>query len=600
MVNIALPVSRVIEVDIVLDPALAQAPAFNSLLVLGTSTVIDTVERIREYGSLTEVGADFGGAAEEYLAAVRWFGQKPQPTSLQIGRWCKTAASGQLIGGGVTATNQLMATWNAINNGAALVYVDGVPYALTGLNFAAAVSMPGVAGIIQTALTALIANSTVVWSTTYDQFVVTSPSTGASSSVSVFSDPTAIGNITFAAQPAANATVTIGGTVVTFVAGAPVGSQVQIGASLAATLTALATFLNSSQDVNIVKASYSSSATKLYIVYQTPGAGGNAFTIAASVAVPSGATLAGGTGTTIAEIAALTQVLGAYSAPGVAAETALAAVELLDNEFSTAWYGLVIPSASSADDLAVAAYVDGVVGHFYGVTTMDPNVPIPTSTTDIAYLMQQQGNNHAMVQYSSTDPYAVVSALARILTTNWTGSATAITLKFKQEPGVVPEQLSVSQANAIEAKNCNVFVAYNNATTILEQGICPSGQFVDTVIGADWFGAFIQTNLYNVLYGSTTKIPQTDAGNHVLATSIESSCDQAVQNGLLGPGTWTATGFGQLQTDDYLPKGYYVYAPPIASQAPSDRSARKSVPFQVAAKLAGAIHSADVILNVNS
>jgi len=171
---------------------------------------------------------------------------------------------------------------------------------------------------------------------------------------------------------------------------------------------------------------------------------------------------------------------------------------------------------------------------------------------------------------------------------------------YKTEPGVTPEQLTLTQVNALEANNGNVFVAYNNGTAILETGICPSGQFIDTIIGVDWLVSFIQTNLFNVLYGSTTKIPQTDAGNAILAASIESSCAQAVANGLLGPGVWNASGFGQLKTGDTLPKGFYVYAPPIALQAPADRAARKSVAFQIAAKLAGAINTASVVINVNN
>jgi phage tail sheath gpL-like len=104
----------------------------------------------------------------------------------------------------------------------------------------------------------------------------------------------ATGNVLFAANPIASATVTIGGTVVTFVASGPTGSQVLIGASLAATLTNLKTFLNASADTNIVKATYDVSGTRLFVTFKTPGVTGNAFTLAASLATVSGATLTGG------------------------------------------------------------------------------------------------------------------------------------------------------------------------------------------------------------------------------------------------------------------------------------------------------------------
>lgn len=595
-----LPISRIAAVSLVLSQPPAQAQNFNSCLILGTSTVIDVVSRIREFSSSSDVAASFGSDADETKASQRWFGQSPQPTSIQIGRWAQTDSSGQAIGGVVSAANQLITAWQAVGNGAMEVSIDGVPYSITGLDFSTVANLNAVAGIIQTALQgAGAAGATVTWNLPTSNFIITSGTTGVASTVSLVSGPHASGNITFAANPANNDTVTIGGTAVTFKAAGPVvGNQVLIGASLSATLVALTNFLNNSQDVNISKADYTSTPTKLYVVYATPGAGGNAFTIAASVAVPSGATLAGGAGTDISAMLSLAAA-PAYVANGIAAETALTAVQLLDDQFSNSWYGLVIPAASDADHLVVGAFIDTTVTpHFYGLTSSDPGILSSTSQTDIAFLLKEQGSN-CMVQYSSTDPFAVVSALARILTTDWSGSNTAITLKFKTEPGVVAENLSISQANILEGKNCNVFVEYTNGVAILEQGICSSGQYVDAIIGSDWFATFMQTSIFNILQQSSTKIPQTDAGNHVLATVIQSVCAQALANGLVGPGTWNQPGFGQLNEGDFLENGFYVFQPPISSQSTADRAARKSVAFQVAAIYAGAIHSASVAINVS-
>ncbi len=74
--------------------------------------------------------------------------------------------------------------------------------------------------------------------------------------------------------------------------------------------------------------------------------------------------------------------------------------------------------------------------------------------------------------------------------------------------------------------------------------------------------------------------------------------DQSVTNGLVAPGVWNGGDIGQLAAGDTLTKGYYVYAAPIADQAQSDREARKAPLIQVACKLAGAVHYADVQINV--
>lgn len=112
----------------------------------------------------------------------------------------------------------------------------------------------------------------------------------------------ATGSITFSAQPSVSSTITINGTVFTFVASGAVGNQSNIGANLAATLTALAGVLTANGTVGGAFATYAASATVLSITRGVLGSAGNAFTLAASTApasngTPSAATLTGGTNT---------------------------------------------------------------------------------------------------------------------------------------------------------------------------------------------------------------------------------------------------------------------------------------------------------------
>ena len=108
----------------------------------------------------------------------------------------------------------------------------------------------------------------------------------------------ASGSILFTQNPVANTTVTLGSTVVTFVTSGATGNQVNIGATLQATLQNLALFLNGSTDVNLSAARYSTSlaTTTLNITYKTAGTLGNTFTVATNVsgATVSASTLANG------------------------------------------------------------------------------------------------------------------------------------------------------------------------------------------------------------------------------------------------------------------------------------------------------------------
>lgn len=140
----------------------------------------------------------------------------------------------------------------------------------------------------------------------------------------------ATGSIIVASLPTAGDTVTIGGTVVTFVAVNPVGNQVAIGATTAATAAALAALLIGSTDVNLVKFSYSVAGSTVTTTAVAAGTGGNALTLATNDATAftvSGATLTGGVANTgnatVGSIAAGAKMkAGNYSAVCLTATTA--------------------------------------------------------------------------------------------------------------------------------------------------------------------------------------------------------------------------------------------------------------------------------------
>lgn len=375
-----LPVSNVVNVDVIMSPTAATGRNFGSLLILGTSTVIPVSERIRLYTGSEDISADFGEDSPEYAAALDYFSQSPQPTQVYVGRWAKTLATAE-------------------------------------------------SGSVET---------------------------------------------------------------------------------LAQAITAVLQFTN--------------------------------------------------------------------------------------------WYGLGIADdedLTAAEITATAAAIQASsLSRVFAVTSDDSGIIDSASTTDIASTLKAAGYSRTFVQYSTKSKYAALSAFGRAFTVNFTGNNTTITLKFKTEPGVTYETLTSSQAAAVDAKNANVYVYYANDTAILQQGVMANGDFFDERHGLDWLQNYVQTNLFNLLYTSTTKIPQTEAGITRLLSNVEQSLDQAVTNGLVAPGVWNGGDIGQITAGDTLTKGYYVYAQPLSSQAQADREARKSPLIQAAIKLAGAIHYADVQINV--
>jgi hypothetical protein len=490
-----LPVSRVINVTINLTPTGAQSQSLSTMLLLGSSNVINPTERYRLYEDIQEVAADFGTTAPEYLAAVLWFEQSPQPATLTIGRWVQAPSAGQLIGATLSPTQQLLANFTAISNGAFKYAYDGGSVTQTSsINLSTATSLSSVAALIS----ALTPGIVVVWDANYQRFEATSDTTGASSAVSFFTSP--------AAGP-----------------------------------TDLSTLLGMSASNS-----------------------------------------------------------GSYVSNGMIAESALNCVTFFDLNYGQTFYGVYLIGGADSDTEAIAPYIEASGNkHVFFVTTQEAGVLVAATTSDIASILSALNYNRTWLQYSSTNPYAAISAAARILPTDYTGNNTVITLFYKQEPGIVAEFLNSNQVNALENKNCNVFVNYNNNTAIIEPGQCASGVFLDIICGCDWFSLQAQASLYNLLYTSPTKIPQTDAGTQQFLNVIEAVCIQGVQNGFIAPGQWNSGGFGVLSQGDFLVKGYYVWAPKVATQSEADRAARKSVPIQAAIKLAGAVHTLALTVNVN-
>lgn len=616
-----LPISNLIQIGLNLAAQPLPVQSFQSMLLLGSSPVIDTVTRFRTYTNFTQVAADFASTMPEYAAAKLWFSQNPSPNTLYIGRWVQTASAGQLIGGAVSAANQIITVWTAITTGSFTVSINGVAKNITGLDFHLQTNMNGVAGVIQTALNSAVAGTTCVWNAVYSNFVITSPTTGASSTISV-ATPEGTG---------VDISTLMGGSV----AG---GAYTAPGLAAETALSAVTYF-----DVNYPTMWFGLFVTSAGELVGGPVTTGNqvigvwiaistgSFTVSINGAVKNITGLNFGSVTTMSDVAGVIQtalnsaVAGTtctwnsatsnfiITAPTTRGGSSISVIspEGTGTDISaimagTAATGAYVASVSAADYLAIAGYLEATAGrHIQGIATQDPNCLNAANTTNIGYLLQQLKYNWSAIQYSSTSPYAVISMLARILTTDWTASASAIDLMYKQEPGVIPESLTATQAAALQGFNVNVYASYNIGTTlagtpIIQYGICPSGNYIDTVIGAAALAGTIQTNMFNALFTTSTKIPQTDSGQGVLEGQIVAALKQFVKNGYLGPNVWDGGSFGNLATGQFLPDGWYVYQPSVASQVPAQRANRVSVPFQVAAVLAGAINTASVQINITT
>jgi hypothetical protein len=306
-------------------------------------------------------------------------------------------------------------------------------------------------------------------------------------------------------------------------------------------------------------------------------------------------------GVDISSVLKMSVALASPAVPGYAAETPVACVTALATK-SSSWYGVMFAAATFPNDaerLTVAALVQSLVpSRIYAITTTNTTVLDSTITNDIASQLRDLGYTRTCIQYSS-HKYAIASFIGRAFAVDFNANRSTIDMMYKQEPGITGEELTETQAQTLQTKRCNVFVKYDNDTSIIQYGVMSGPAYFDEIHGLDWFQNAVQVDCYNLLYTGKTKIPQTDAGVNQIVNAVNGVCESAVNNGLVAGGTWNAEGFGQLSRGDYLKTGFYIYAQPVALQSQADREARKAPPIQVALKLAGSIQTIDVLVNVN-
>lgn len=603
-----LSVSRLIPVTVSLTAKAASNRGFGTLLLIGNSDVLTAAERYRTYTSINDVAADFGTDAEEYKAALLYFSQDPAPDTLMIARWFDAPTPAVLRGAILTTAEQRIDRWNTISDGAFKYRINDTDYTVDSLDFTGETNLNGVASKINEAI-----STNAIIDFDGERFTIKTNTTGADVTIGYLSSPADAVNIASILGLNQGQAVQVNGTSGT--SGSLTGGitldvdsikaikdgnfKIAIDGAASTELKELDfTAINTAQDIATVISAKLTTATvtveqgKLKITSKT-----------------TGATSTVGYGEDIelnqVDLSAMLKMSADTGLPpsdGADAESLLDAVNKMCLATSE-WYGLVLAlsgSVSDDDTLEVAQLIEAQtdVTRIFGVTVTDTRTLDAEYSDDLASRLHALNLNRSLTQYSA-NPYAICSLLGRAFTVNFNGNLTCITLMYKQEPSVEAEDLTSQQADVLKNKRCNVFVKYNNDTSIIQYGVMCGDMYIDERHGADWLQNYVQTNLWNVLYTTTTKIGQDDAGMNDLVGAVNDAMERARENGYIGAGTWNNAGFGQLKRGDYLTTGYYVYCPPMSTQAQADREDRKAVPIQVAGKLLGAIHTADVAITLN-
>jgi hypothetical protein len=293
-----------------------------------------------------------------------------------------------------------------------------------------------------------------------------------------------------------------------------------------------------------------------------------------------------------------TMVIG-KAAVSVGQELPSEALHKLQNVYQD-WYGVYFADAITdeqlddihtwiaAADMKVAAY-----------TALRDEL-LEWHNDNILKKLYDKNSDRLMVEYNKTgDDHAAVSLLGIALSTNWNAQNSAKTVKFKQQTAVrSDDRITLSEAEKCRRLGVNFYTDYDGISMIAE-GVMLGGVFIDETVGLDAFLDACQKQAFSALQSNPTKISQTDKGQAMLIGSLDVIGKEFVRNGFLAGGLWRGNDVGELTFGDRLDNGFYFYSDSYDLQSQADRDARKAMPILCAIKLAGAIHSVDLLIQFN-
>lgn len=311
--------------------------------------------------------------------------------------------------------------------------------------------------------------------------------------------------------------------------------------------------------------------------------------------------IAAASGTFVGDLLNLAAGTGATLTQGEAAGT-IAAEEMVDaitrlKAEANVRGAMFIDQPTGSDVTALSEWAQANDTLIYDVFSSADNLDV--DTTNPVWEVKLAGrSNYRMLFSKANNRKMAASYMARTHTVNFNAENSALTMNLK-ELTVPAEEYSATEINQAKTVGLDLYTTIKQTPVVLSSG---ANDFVDNRYNFIGYVDALQTDLFNLLKQTGTKIPQTTRGVNQLVDQAEKTTRGFVRAGVFAPGTWSSPDtFGDIDTfrRSIREKGYYFLAGSLADQPQSDRQARKSPVIQGAVKNAGAIHGVDVIVNLN-
>jgi|TARA_R110000744_G_scaffold215804_3_gene334599 hypothetical protein len=212
---------------------------------------------------------------------------------------------------------------------------------------------------------------------------------------------------------------------------------------------------------------------------------------------------------------------------------------------------------------------------------------LAVGNTNVASKLKALTYRYSLTTFSkNVSSYPSAAVFGRAASVNFSSIGSTITLNLKQIAGVSAEDLTPAEFAALTSYYASAVVQIGGSANAYTSSRMASGSWLDTVHGLLWLENRCETDMFNLLYVTSTKIPYTQAGINTTVAVLERSLQAAVRNGLAGPGF--------LPDGTYLPEGYVVESVALADVPVSDKGNRlyNGLSFKMVG--AGALHEVEV------
>ncbi len=245
------------------------------------------------------------------------------------------------------------------------------------------------------------------------------------------------------------------------------------------------------------------------------------------------------------------------------------------------WYGVALTSHTEADVLAAAEWAEANESMFF-TSSAQATILDGAVSSDIGSQLKTKQYFRTATWYHLHDDEYLETAVAGHCFTYYPGGETWAN---KRLAGISTDPLSEGQSIACDAKNVNTFEPFRNFA-ITQYGKVAAGEWIDVIRFRDWLVEQIKVNVVSAIINADGKIPYTDAGIQIITNAMRVPLDLGVTRSGIAP--------EELDERGRVIPSYTISAPLAANVPTNDKANRVLRDVKFTARLAGAIHTAEI------